>query len=104
MGRILTIDEASELLSLSPQVVRDYLRRGKLPGGKIGRHWRIVEEDLLQFVRRAPSPTPEETQVRPRVSAYGKHPLPGRSVDDFLREKREETEREEREWEERHKS
>jgi excisionase family DNA binding protein len=95
MSKILTIDEASAMLHLNPQVIRDYLRRGKLPGSKIGRHWRILEDELTRFLRSSNS-TAEPTEPVVRVSAYGKHPLPGRSVDDFLREKHEEIDREER--------
>ena len=49
--RILTPEEAAELLKLHPNVVRLYLREGKLPGRKIGKHWRILESELEAFMR-----------------------------------------------------
>ena len=50
--RILTAQEAAELLKVNLQVVRRYLQQGKLPGRKIGKHWRILESELEEFLRR----------------------------------------------------
>ena len=82
MGRILTVEQAAEMLQLNPQVVREYLRKGKLPGSKIGRHWRVSEEQLDAYLR-----------------ASHIFLAPGRAltIDDLLRGKRALAEAEERE-------
>jgi excisionase family DNA binding protein len=51
MEKILTVQQAAELLQCKPQTVRNYLKAGKLPGRRIGKEWRIVEADVLAFVR-----------------------------------------------------
>jgi len=48
--RILTVAEAAELLKLKPDSVREYLRRGQLPGRKIGREWRLSERALHDWL------------------------------------------------------
>jgi excisionase family DNA binding protein len=113
MTRILTVDEAAEMLRLNPQVVREYLRKRKLPGCKIGRHWRVSEDEIERFVREGRwnarterevqnarvrewrSLSPEERRRR-LDSIAGKFPSSGHAVDDFLREKHAETAEEER--------
>jgi excisionase family DNA binding protein len=50
MSRILTVPQAAEKLQLTPDVVRDYLRTGKLPGRKVGKAWRVVESDLESWI------------------------------------------------------
>ncbi len=112
MGEILTIEQAAEMLHLNPQVVRQYLREGKLPGAKIGRHWRIAEDELTAFVRsgRRQSTTmlsgwnerakqwqslsPDEKQRRVD-QALGKYASVPFSSEDLMREKQEELDREE---------
>lgn len=117
MSRILTIEQASEVLQMNPQVVREYLRKGKLPGSKIGRHWRLIEEDLQAYMRSGYTCIPPESvqgkeAVPPNVAEWrslssekrkkrinalhGMFAGSKRTVDDFLREKHEETEAEER--------
>ena len=88
-----------------------------LPGRKIGRHWRILEDDLTGFVRKGTPKQPESTDSTESAvkdpaqrrheaihAALGMFAGSKRTVDDFLREKHEETEEEERRWDERHKA
>lgn len=49
--RTLTIDEVAERLHLAPLTVADRLRAGSLPGFKLGRAWRVREEDLNRYIR-----------------------------------------------------
>lgn len=48
--RLLTVEEAAEYLKIHPHVLRRWLREGKLPGIKLGNHWRIDESDLKAFL------------------------------------------------------
>ena len=47
---LYTVDEAADYLKVKPKTVREWLRRGKLPGVKISTTWRIREEDLEAFL------------------------------------------------------
>jgi len=49
-SRILTVPQAAEKLQMHPDIVRDYLRLGKLPGRKMGKAWRVLESDLEQWI------------------------------------------------------
>ncbi|HKP54015.1 MAG TPA: helix-turn-helix domain-containing protein [Chloroflexia bacterium] len=48
MIELLTVEEAADLLKLTPYTVRRLLNEGKLPGKKVGggRQWRINREAL----------------------------------------------------------
>lgn len=49
-NRILTVVEAAAALQLHPDTVRERLRKGELPGRRVGRSWRITEESLLRYL------------------------------------------------------
>jgi excisionase family DNA binding protein len=114
MGRILTVEQAAEKLQVRPKTVRAWLRSGKIPGRKIGRVYRLMEDQLEAFVAlgtpqdeslafetptgmRLVPPAPGQRKSARGIAAH----IPG-SVEDFMREKHEEIEREEREWQERY--
>lgn len=49
--KLLTIEEAAEILQLAPRTVNKYLREGKLPGAKLGgKLWRIRESTLFEWI------------------------------------------------------
>ena len=50
MEPLLRIEEVAEILKLLPKTVRQYVREKKIKGVKIGREWRIKEDDLSVFV------------------------------------------------------
>lgn len=47
----LTPEEAADLLQVNAQTVYRNLRVGKLPGAKVGAHWRIPRTALDEFMR-----------------------------------------------------
>lgn len=115
MGNILTIEQAAEMLHLNPQVVRQYLREGKLHGHKIGRHWRVAEEDLMGPTSGKAAPgtdatrkewlaLSQEERERRADAGYGMFASGKRTLDDFLREKHAEIDEENRRADERHKT
>ena len=57
--RLLTIEEVVGRLSLHPDTVRRYIRRGDLPAVKFGRVWRVSEEDLRAFIEERRSAPPK---------------------------------------------
>ena len=92
MARILTTEQAAEKLQVKPLTVRKYLRKGLIPGKRLGREWRIVETDLENFLSGIAQPRAPE-----RVSARGfLEDLPGFGTEEFAKDRREEIELEER--------
>ena len=43
--------EAAAILRISLSTLRRLLRRGALPGRKVGRHWRILRSDIERLTR-----------------------------------------------------
>lgn len=48
---LLTVAEAAAILRLHPVTVQRLLRRGELPGVRVGRQWRIRRTDLDDRLR-----------------------------------------------------
>jgi excisionase family DNA binding protein len=51
-GLFLTPQEVAAALRISPAVVLRLLRRGELPALRVGRIWRIDEDDFRRWIRR----------------------------------------------------
>jgi len=47
---LLTPEQVSEILQITPQTVRRYIREGKLKASKFGRVYRVRREELERFV------------------------------------------------------
>jgi excisionase family DNA binding protein len=56
---VLTVEDVASLLELKPYTVKEYARRGILPGRKLGRTWRFLRPELEQAIKGLP-------QYRPR--------------------------------------
>ncbi len=50
MEKLYTTEEAAKYLSVRPNTIRAWLRDGILTGIKLGRAWRVREEDLNKFL------------------------------------------------------
>ncbi|MDG4813187.1 helix-turn-helix domain-containing protein [Hydrogenovibrio sp. 3SP14C1] len=50
-NKTLTLHQAAEYLQCNPETVRRQAQAGKIPGGKIGRKWVFIQQDLAQFLR-----------------------------------------------------
>ena len=50
MGELLTVEEVSERIKVIKDTVREWLRNGDLVGIKLGKAWRIYEQDLVKFL------------------------------------------------------
>jgi excisionase family DNA binding protein len=92
MSRILNVEQAAEKLGMTPKLVREHFRRGRLPGRKLGKSWRILESDLEAWIS-----TGKSNQSRQFVSARGLlKSYPGKlSSADVIADKRREVEIEE---------
>ena len=63
--RLLTLEEAGNIVGRSPSTVRTWLNTGQLDGFKLnGRSWRIRESALRNFIERQESGEHEPPTVR----------------------------------------
>jgi excisionase family DNA binding protein len=99
MNRTITVEQAAEKLQVKPNTIRTWIKQGRIPGRKIGRVFRIPEQALDEFTGGS---SPVKPATRSALSLLGRYPRPGRTLDDIMREKHEETDEEERRWEEAH--
>ena len=48
---VLSVDDLSRDLKIHRETVLNLLERGVLPGVRVGRQWRILESELVRFLR-----------------------------------------------------
>jgi len=65
---ILTLVDASKLLSLPEAEVEQLLADGELPGRRVGTHWFISRQRLLQFIACDDPPVRKRTAPSPAIS------------------------------------
>jgi excisionase family DNA binding protein len=71
LDEVYTPQEVAQALKLSVKSVLQYLKEGRLPGFRIGKHWRVKGADLAALVQPTPRPVlvmpanPEPAQARP---------------------------------------
>jgi excisionase family DNA binding protein len=65
MKKLLSIEDAAELLGLSPWTVRMYIRKNLLGHVKIGRRVLVETEELDRFVRSWKCPLQEASIAEP---------------------------------------
>jgi excisionase family DNA binding protein len=51
---VLTVADVAALLDLKPYTVKEYARRGILPGRKLGRTWRFLRPELEEAILGLP--------------------------------------------------
>ncbi|SDP63259.1 helix-turn-helix domain-containing protein [Halobacillus aidingensis] len=49
---IMTISQVAEFLQISEVTTYKLVQEGRIPGFKIGRHWRVKKEDLREHIRK----------------------------------------------------
>ncbi len=72
--KLLTPQQVAERLQISRLTVIWYLRTGRIRGRKVGRLWRITEDDLHTFIEGSaaerPSAPPEPLTAEEAVIEY----------------------------------
>lgn len=48
--KVYTLDEVAEILKVSRRTLYAYVKEGKLPAVKMGKYWRVSQENLRAFV------------------------------------------------------
>ena len=56
IGVVLTVDELAEYLKIPKSTLYKIAKEGKIPGQKVGRHWRFRKEAIDRWL--------DETQAR----------------------------------------
>lgn len=51
---VLTIDELSDYLKISKSTLYKLLQEGKVPGQKVGRHWRFSRRVIDEWIAEKP--------------------------------------------------
>ncbi len=52
MEDFLTVEEVAQKLHMHPDTVARLLRKGEIPGHKIGGQWRVVPSELMQHLEK----------------------------------------------------
>ncbi|WP_181347971.1 helix-turn-helix domain-containing protein [Thalassobacillus sp. CUG 92003] len=47
---IMTVSQVAEYLQISEVTTYKLVQEGRIPGFKIGRHWRVRKEDLREYI------------------------------------------------------
>jgi excisionase family DNA binding protein len=50
VGKLLTLEEVAGHLQVSVLAVREYIKAGRLRAHKIGKAWRVAEQDLQDYL------------------------------------------------------
>jgi len=48
--KLYSVQDLSEMLPITPFTIREYFRKGKIKGNKIGKNWFVTEENLESFI------------------------------------------------------
>ena len=48
---VLTPEEAADYLRVDRETIYRRLRAGQLPGNKVGGQWRLLRQELIQFLK-----------------------------------------------------
>ena len=70
--RLLTTEQVAQILQVHPLTVLKYIKAGKLKGIKLGRVWRLREQDVESFLEDRsmalfPSDKTEKSKSEPQV-------------------------------------
>jgi excisionase family DNA binding protein len=56
LDEVYTPKEVAQALKLAEKSVLQYLREGRLPGFRVGKHWRVRRADLASMIQPTPRP------------------------------------------------
>ena len=48
--KVFTLDEVADILKVTKRTLYNYVKAGKLPAVKMGKSWRVSEENLKAFI------------------------------------------------------
>lgn len=68
--KLLNLKEVSALLNMNTEVLRRWLRNGKLPGVKVGSDWRVNAADLEPFLNPSAGQKPAASSESPKKMCF----------------------------------
>lgn len=72
---VLSLPEAADYLGVSDDTVGGLLTKGKIPGGRLFRRWRIRKADLDFFIRHNRNPLEAEAEEKAKATAAKPEPI-----------------------------
>lgn len=63
-GAVFTIDELAKYLKVSKSTLYKLCQAGKVPGRKVGRHWRFHRDTIDDWLRRDANRSPARRAKR----------------------------------------
>lgn len=60
-NKIYSVDDIANILDMHPKTVQRYIREGKIKASKLGKAWRITENDFKAFIQSSGLSTPSQT-------------------------------------------
>lgn len=48
--KLYSVKELEKILPITPLTIREYIRKGKIKGRKIGKNWYVLKQDLEAFL------------------------------------------------------
>ena len=48
--KLYSVKELQKILPITPLTIREYIRKGKIKGKKIGKNWYVKKQDLEAFL------------------------------------------------------
>jgi excisionase family DNA binding protein len=61
LGQILTTEEVADILKTSQRTVQRLIRQGHLKAHKVGRGYRVRDQDLVAFFQAHPTAEPPQS-------------------------------------------
>lgn len=62
--KLYTMDEVADILKVTKRTLYTYVKAGKLQAVKIGKYWRVSEENLQAFISTGSSPLEEKNAIQ----------------------------------------
>ena len=50
--KVYTLDEVADILKVTKRTLYNYIKAGELPAVKMGKYWRVTQENLQSFVSK----------------------------------------------------
>lgn len=88
MDRLLTVEQAALALGTGPRFVRRLIAERRIPFHQLGRHVRIAEDDLAEFIARGIVEPHREQRGAKVVAVHRCAAAPGRGCGRRLRSPR----------------
>lgn len=69
MKKYYTVEQVAELLAMHPKTIQRYIREGKLSANKVGKSWRIPEQEFKRFAEKPKAKEDSDTEKKQAVAS-----------------------------------